>query len=63
LLRADAEQWDVGSVAALLGKAAAAGLVGVAITGTPQALGHFERAGALADNHGLFLAIRGEEQP
>jgi UDP-2,3-diacylglucosamine hydrolase len=59
--RADSEGWDAAGVAALLDKAAAAGLAGVAVTGTPEALVCFERAGALADRHGLFLAIPGEQ--
>jgi DUF1009 family protein len=58
--RADAQDWDAAGVATLLDKAAAAGLAGVAVTGTPQALAHFESAGALADRHGLFLATRRE---
>jgi DUF1009 family protein len=59
--RADLGEWDAAGVAALLDKAAAAGLAGVAVTGTPEALAHFERAGALADRHGLFLSTRGEQ--
>jgi UDP-2,3-diacylglucosamine hydrolase len=59
--RADLGEWDAAGVAALLDKAAAAGLAGVAVTGTPEALAHFERAGALADQHGLFLSTRGEQ--
>jgi DUF1009 family protein len=58
-LDADAEDWDdPAGVAALLEKAAAAGLAGVAVTGTPQALAHFADAGGVADRHGLFLAVR-----
>ena len=49
----------LGSQPAVL--AARAGLAGVAVTGTPEALVCFERAGALADRHGLFLAIPGEQ--
>jgi DUF1009 family protein len=59
--RADLREWDAAGVAALLDKAAAAGLAGVAVTGTPEALVCFERAGVLADRHGLFLAIPGEQ--
>jgi DUF1009 family protein len=57
--RADSGEWDAGGVATLLDKAAAAGLVGVVVTGTPQALAQFDRAGALADRHGLVLATCG----
>jgi len=60
--RADLGEWNAAGVTALLDKAAAAGLAGVAVTGTPEALAHFERAGALADRHGLFLSTR-REQP
>jgi hypothetical protein len=49
-------------VASLLDRAAAAGLVGIAVTGTPEALAAFEDAGALADRLGLFLLTR-EERP
>jgi DUF1009 family protein len=59
--RADLREWDAAGVAALLDKAAAASLAGVAVTGTPEELAHFERAGALADRHGLFLSIPGEQ--
>jgi DUF1009 family protein len=59
--RAHAQGWDAAAVATLLDKAAAAGLAGVAVSGTPPALVPFEGAGAVADRHGLFLAIRGEQ--
>jgi DUF1009 family protein len=60
--RADTAACDAAGVATLIEKAAAAGLAGVAVTGTPQALAPFEGSGTLADTNGLFLAIR-EEQP
>ena len=60
--RAGASEWDEASVAALLAGAAAAGLAGIAVTGPPAALATFEGAGATADRHELFLALR-EEQP
>jgi DUF1009 family protein len=59
--RADAQEWDAAAVAALLDRAAAAGLAGVAVAGTPPALVAFEGAGAQADRHSLFLTIRREE--
>jgi DUF1009 family protein len=59
--RAEAQEWDPAAVAALLDRAAAAGLAGVAVAGTPPALVAFEGAGAQADRHGLFLTIRREE--
>jgi hypothetical protein len=55
-------EWDAVTEDALLGRAAAAGLAGVAVRGPPTALAAFARAGAAADRHGLFLAIT-EEQP
>jgi DUF1009 family protein len=58
--RVGASEWDAVSVEALLDRAAAAGLAGVAVTGAPEALAAFEGAGGLADRHGLFLAMRGE---
>jgi DUF1009 family protein len=58
--RAGALQWDAGQAAALLERAAAAGLAGVAVAGVPDALAAFRSAGGLADRHGLFLAVREE---
>jgi DUF1009 family protein len=60
--RAGASGCDAAHVASLLDRAAAAGLVGIAVTGTPEALAAFEDAGALADRLGLFLLTR-EERP
>jgi DUF1009 family protein len=60
--RADAAEWDTDSAEALLNRAAAAGLAGVAVMGPAAALSAFERAGNIADRHGLVLAVR-EEQP
>jgi UDP-2,3-diacylglucosamine hydrolase len=58
--RARPSEWDATQVALLLDRAAAAGLAGVAVTGVPGTLAAFERAGGLADRHGLFLVTRGE---
>jgi lipid-A-disaccharide synthase len=57
-----ASAWDAGEVASLLERAAAAGLAGIAVTGTPEALAAFAGADGHADRHGLFL-VTGEEQP
>jgi DUF1009 family protein len=61
--RAGVSEWDEASAAALLARAAAAGLVGIAVTGPPAALAAFEGAGATADRQELFLALREEQQP
>jgi UDP-2,3-diacylglucosamine hydrolase len=58
--RASAGEWDGAGVEVLLNRVAAAGLAGVAVAGPPDALAAFERAGALADRHGLFLVTRRE---
>jgi DUF1009 family protein len=58
--RAGAAPWDAGRVAALLERAAAAGLAGVAVAGAPEALAAFRGAGGLADRHGLVLATQEE---
>jgi DUF1009 family protein len=60
--RVRAAEWDAASVATLLDRAAAAGLAGIVVAGTPAAMAAFESAGSAADGHGLFLAV-GEEQP
>jgi DUF1009 family protein len=60
--RAGPGEWDAAGVQALLDRAGAAGLVGVAVTGPPAALTAFESASGVADRHELFLAL-GEEQP
>jgi DUF1009 family protein len=57
--RAAASEGGPGYAATLLDQAAAAGLAGVAVTGTPEALAAFESAGEVADRHGLFLVVRG----
>src|SRR5262245_65188326 len=57
--RAGLEDGDARQVRALLDRAAAQGLAGVAVTGAPQALAAFESAGAIADRHGLVLVTRG----
>jgi UDP-2,3-diacylglucosamine hydrolase len=59
--RAAASEGSAGHAAALLDQAAAAGLAGVAVTGTPEVLAAFESAGEVADRHGLFLVVRGEQ--
>jgi DUF1009 family protein len=59
--RAAALEGSAGHAAALLDQAAAAGLAGVAVTGTPEALAAFDSAGEVADRHGLFLVVRGEQ--
>jgi UDP-2,3-diacylglucosamine hydrolase len=58
--RANAVERGAAGIEALLERAAAAGLAGVAVTGPPDALAALESAGALADRHGLFLVTRGE---
>jgi DUF1009 family protein len=58
--RARPSEWDAAQVALLLDRAAAARLAGVVVTGAPETLAAFERAGGLADRHGLFLVTRGE---
>jgi DUF1009 family protein len=55
--RADGGEWDAARIAALLGRAAAAGLAGIAVTGPAAALMAFARAGDAADRHELFLAL------
>jgi DUF1009 family protein len=55
--RADGGEWDAAKIAALLGRAAAAGLAGIAVTGPAAALMAFARAGDAADRHELFLAL------
>jgi DUF1009 family protein len=57
--RAGSEDGDARQVQALLDRAAAQGLAGVAVTGAPQALAAFESAAAIADRHGLVLVTRG----
>jgi DUF1009 family protein len=57
--RAGSEDGDAGYVQALFDRAAAQGLAGVAVTGSPQALAAFESAAPIADRHGLFLVTRG----
>jgi DUF1009 family protein len=57
--RAGSEDGDGAHVQALLDRAAAQGLAGVAVAGPPQALAAFERAGPIADRHGLVLVTRG----
>ena len=59
--RAGGSEWSAATVEALLDRAAAASLAGVAVTGAPEALAAFESAGGLADRHGLFLVTRGEQ--
>jgi lipid-A-disaccharide synthase len=59
--RAEASEWDAAGIAALLERAAAAGLAGVAVTGPAAALAVVEGAGGTAEQHGLFLATRGEQ--
>jgi DUF1009 family protein len=54
--RTDAMERD--AVAALLERAATAGLAGVAVTGAPSTVAAFEGAGERADRHGLFLLTR-----
>jgi UDP-2,3-diacylglucosamine hydrolase len=58
--RTDAAAWDAASVARLLDLAAAQGLAGIAVAGPGAALAPFASAGALADRHGLVLAMREE---
>jgi hypothetical protein len=60
--RAGAAEWNAESVALLLDKAAAAGLVCIAVTGPAAALAPFADAGSLADRHELVLVTR-EERP
>jgi lipid-A-disaccharide synthase len=60
--RADTGGAGADDAGALLERAAAAGLAGVAVTGPPTVLAAFESAGDLADRHGLFLVTRGERQ-
>jgi DUF1009 family protein len=57
--RAGLQDGDAAHVEALLDRAAAQGLAGVAVTGPPQALAAFETAGPIADRHGLVLVTRG----
>jgi DUF1009 family protein len=52
---------DVAQLETLLDRSAAQGLAGVAIIGPPASQAAFEKAGGLADQHGLFLVIRGED--
>jgi DUF1009 family protein len=59
-ISAPAPEWNAASVAALLDRAAAAALAGVAIAGPAEAVAVIERAGGLADRHGLFLVTRRE---
>jgi DUF1009 family protein len=58
--RVSAGEWDAAGVEALLDRAAAAGLAGVAVAGPPEALAAFDGAGEPADRHGLFLVTRRE---
>jgi UDP-2,3-diacylglucosamine hydrolase len=60
--RAGAAEWNAESVALLLDKAAAAGLVCIAVTGPAAALAPFADAGSLADQHEIVLVTR-EEPP
>jgi DUF1009 family protein len=59
--RAGMGDWDAAKVEALIGRAAAAGLAGIVVTGPAAALAAFEHAGEAADRHELFLA-RTEER-
>jgi DUF1009 family protein len=54
--RVDAQEGEETAPAALLERAAAQGLAGVAVTGPPAALARFAAAAELADRLGLFLA-------
>jgi UDP-2,3-diacylglucosamine hydrolase len=58
--RADVGDWDAAKVEALVSRAAAAGLAGIAVTGPAAALAAFEHAGETADRHELFLALTEE---
>ena len=53
-------EWDADKIEALIGRAAAAGLAGIVVTGPAAALAAFEGAGEAADGHELFLALTEE---
>jgi UDP-2,3-diacylglucosamine hydrolase len=57
-LRSDAWNWTEFGVETLLGRAAAAGLAGIAVAGPAADLEPFRRSGANADRHSLFLVMR-----
>lgn len=55
--RAEDARAEAGILEAILTRAAAQELAGVAVVGTADALGPYEEAAGLADSHGLFLVL------
>jgi hypothetical protein len=52
----------VAAIDQMLGQAAAQGLAGVAVTGSPEVLESYRNAARAADAHGLFLVTCGAPQ-
>lgn len=57
--RAGVQEGELAEPAALLDRAAAQGLAGLAVTGPAATLAAFADAAPLADRHGLFLVTCG----